>query len=121
MSRIVAIVRGLLRVITKIAMIFFSFVALAYAATWIWFAWQLPDLKTTLQIQPPPCKSNLASPVPANTPLSKWQLAAFAAVESPNGLNPPAIPSLRLLGLLVKAPFLVAIGLHTKPTPPETS
>ena len=61
-------------------------------AIWLWAFSQLPDLMTLTKVSIATCKIEAAAEL---RQIEKWRVDALAAVESPDGLNPIAVPSIR--------------------------
>jgi Transglycosylase len=84
---------------------FFSALLIATTiALWIWIASQLPELETLLKRPVAKCKSSQPA---ATASLPQWRIDAYAAVESPGGLNPSGTPTLRLMLYLIAAPVML--------------
>jgi penicillin-binding protein 1A len=99
--------KGVLRAVAILLTSIVVIVMVSGLALWFWTASHLPDVQVLLKIDPPKCKVELTSNTEKFT-LPPWRIDALQAIESPNGLNPFAVPSLRMVGKLVK----VALGFR---------
>jgi hypothetical protein len=94
-----------------------ALLVLAATAIWFWVAPQVPDLQTLL-LEPIKASKNCAAHQSASsTSLPRWRIEAFAAVESPEGLNPFGIPSSRLVTFFIAAP--ISFVLRTRVLSPS--
>jgi hypothetical protein len=82
---------------------------------WGWFALGLPEVRTALKEVPQTC--SIADDNSTDPSITQWHRDALAAVEFPQGYNPPPLPTIRFTLL----PLLVASGTVTFQTGNDAS
>jgi hypothetical protein len=86
-------IKRILRFIRSAMLVTVGLIISIWAGIWIWLAWDLPDARAALNTDVPACEAVSTK----STEFKQWHLDALAAVEFPDGLNPPLWPSVRAL------------------------
>jgi hypothetical protein len=86
-------IKRILRFTRSAVLIVFGIIIFTWAGIWIWFAWDMPDARAALKTDVPACELVSTKPIE----FTQLHIDALAAVEFPEGLNPPLLPSIRAL------------------------